>query len=108
MKKFLTVLIALAAGGLLAQTTPLEPSLHARIFATRPDNPLGLEPGYEYEVHYHGLTMDGLSVELYKAQNPMKLFNPFDPEVRASAHDNITWDMETGRADGWNIFSLHF
>jgi hypothetical protein len=108
MKTFLTVLFALAAGGLFAQTTPLEPNARAKIPAAQPDNPMGLRPQYAYEVHYRGHTLDGLGVELYKARNPLKLFNPFDPEVRAAAHDNITWDMETGKADGWTLFSLHF
>ena len=108
MKKLLTVLIVLAAGGVLAQTTPLEPTVRARISPIQPHNPLGLRPQYAYEVHYHGLTMEGLSVEMYKAENPFSIFNPFNPEIRASAHDNVTWDMVTGQADGWSFFTLRF
>jgi hypothetical protein len=52
--------------------------------------------------------MDGISVEVMKADNPLRLFDPFDAETLSTARDNVVWDQNTGRAIGLNFFSIHF
>jgi hypothetical protein len=47
-------------------------------------------------------------VEVMKADNPLRLFDPFDQDTLSTARDNVVWDPNTGRAIGLNFFSIHF
>jgi hypothetical protein len=67
-----------------------------------------IRPQDDYEVRRPRYSLDGLSVEIVKAQNPFDLFNPFDPDVCAAARDNVIWDPHTRQAIGWSFFSIRF
>jgi hypothetical protein len=108
MKALLVLLTALFAGSLPAQSPQLDPWLRTD---TRPDTReariiLRLQDTYIYRGSR--FTMDGIGVEVMKADNPLRLFDPFDEDTLATARDNVVWDQNTGRAIGFNFFSIHF
>ena len=62
----------------------------------------------KYIIQGTRFTFDGIGVEMARADNPLKLFDPFNAETLATARDNVVWDSNTGRAVGFNLFSIHF
>jgi hypothetical protein len=108
MKALLILLVTVFAGSLPAQSPPFDPWLRSE---TRPPTReqriiLRLQDTYIYRGSR--FTLDGIGVEVVKADNPLRLFDPFDENTLATARDNVVWDPDTGRAIGFNLFSIHF
>jgi uncharacterized heparinase superfamily protein len=109
MKALLLIsLLALSAGLVPAQTLETDPWFRTEPLVRAPDEMVVMRPHDALEIRRPRYTLDGLGVEIVKAQNPFDLFNPFDPDVRAAAHDNVIWDPHTRQAIGWSIFSIRF
>jgi hypothetical protein len=108
MKIILSLLFAVVVGSAAAQPPAFDPWLRSE---TRPyiDNSRILVPSREQDViHGARLSFDGIGVEVVRADNPLKLFDPFDQQTLDTACDNVVWDQNTGRAIGFNLFSIHW
>jgi hypothetical protein len=108
MKALLILLMTVFAGILPAQSPQFDPWLRTD---TQPHTReariiLRLQDTYIYQGSR--FTMDGIGVEVMKADNPLRLFDPFDGDTLSTARDNVVWDQNTGRAIGLNFFSIHF
>jgi hypothetical protein len=100
--------MTLLAGSLPAQPPQLDPWLRTEIRPRPPGEHIILRLQDTYIVHGSRFTLDGIGVEMVKADNPLRLFDPFDEQTLATAGDNVVWDQNTGRAVGFNFFSIHF
>ena len=110
MKTRLVLLSLLAAGTLVAgqpQPKPAEhsvkttvtPRLNASASATRPTE----KPN---EIKGLRVTYSGVAVQVAKTKNPAQLINPFAPAEYGSGHQNLDWDIITGKPTGFKFFSI--
>ena len=96
------------AGILPAKSPQFDPWQQTDTRSPRREDRLILRLQDTYIYQGSRFTMDGVGVELFKADDPLRLFDPFDEETLSTARDNVVWDQETGRAIGFNLFSIHF
>ena len=108
MKALLIPLLALFAGNLLAQSPQPDPWLRTGPQPQTREQRIVLRLQDTYIYQGSRFTMDGIGVAVMKADNPLRLFDPFDEETLSTARDNVVWDQNTGRAIGFNFFSIHF
>jgi hypothetical protein len=108
MKALLILFMALFAGSLPAQPPQPDPSLWTDLQPHTREQRIILRLQDTYIYRGSRFTMDGIGVEVMKADNPLRLFDPFDEETLSTARDNVVWDQNTGRAIGFNLFSIHF
>lgn len=107
MKALLILSAALLAGSLSAQTSQSDPTLRTVPLPPTREQHLVLTLQDTSEFQWPGYTVGGIGVELFHSADPLNLFNPFNTEVRAAAHDNVSWDMH-GRPLGFNLLSIRF
>jgi hypothetical protein len=108
MKALLILLVTVFAGSLSAQSPQFDPWLRADTRPQTREDRIVLRLQDTYIYHGSRFTLDGIGVEMVKADNPLRLFDPFDEDTLATARDNVVWDQNTGRAIGFNLFSFHF
>jgi hypothetical protein len=108
MKALLILSTALFAGALPAQSPQADPSARTGLQPPTREQRIVLRLQDTYIYRGSRFTMDGIGVEVMKADSPLRLFDPFDENTLATARDNVVWDQNTGRAIGFNLFSIHF
>jgi hypothetical protein len=108
MKALLILLMTVFAGILPAQLPQFDPWLRTDNWSHTREARIILRLQDTYIYRGSRFTMDGIGVEVMKADNPLRLFDPFDAETLSTARDNVVWDQNTGRAIGLNFFSIHF
>jgi hypothetical protein len=108
MKALLILSTALFAGVLPAQPPQPDHSLWTDLQPQTREQRIVLRLQDTYIYRGSRFTLDGIGVEVMKADNPLRLFDPFDEETLSTARDNVVWDQNTGRAIGFNFFSIHF
>jgi hypothetical protein len=108
MKALLILSVALFAGSLPAQSPQVDPSARTGLQPQTREQRIVLRLQDTYIYRGSRFTMDGIGVEVMNADNPLRLFDPFDERTLSTARDNVVWDQNTGRAIGFNLFSIHF
>ena len=108
MKALLILSMGLFVGSLSAQSPQVDPSARTDLRPPTREQRIVLRLQDTYIYQGSRFTMDGIGVEMMKADNPLRLFDPFDEETLSTARDNVVWDQNTGRAIGFNLFSIHF
>jgi hypothetical protein len=108
MKALLIPLMTVFAGSLPAQSQQLDPWLQTGTQPPRREDRIVLRLQDTYIYQGSRFTMDGVGVQMMNADHPLRLFDPFDEETLSKARDNVVWDPYTGRAIGFNFFSIHF
>jgi len=81
-------------------TTQIE--LHAKKI------PLHVEKPAPNETAHGHLKMDGILVELVKADNPLQLINPAAPERYGSAEDSVVRGLTSSKVSGLKFLELRF
>jgi hypothetical protein len=108
MKALLILLVTVFAGSLPAQSPQFDPWLRTDIGPQTSGERIILRPQDTYIYRGSRFTLDGIFVEVVEADHPLRLFDPFDEHTLETARDNVVWDQNTGRAIGFNFFSIHF
>ena len=108
MKITLILLFALLAGSVLAQSPAFDPWLYWETRDYSGDVRLIAHPQDQYIIRGTRFTFDGIGVAVERADHPLELFDPFNADTVAAGRDNVVWDNNTGRAIGFNLFSIHF
>jgi len=60
------------------------------------------------EIKVGRLTLDGVGVQLAKADNPLQLLNPFAPAKYGSPEDNVFRSPVDGKISGLKVFEVKF
>jgi hypothetical protein len=60
------------------------------------------------EIKVGRLTLDGVAIELAKADNPLQLLNPFAPPQYGSPEDNVFRSPVDRKVSGLKVFELKF
>lgn len=108
MKTILTLLFVIIMGAATARTLPFDPWLE---WETRPSTQgvhIASHLQDQYIIQGTRFSFDGIGVQVFRADNPLNLFNPFSTETVQSARDNVVWNTNTGQAIGFKLFSIHF
>jgi hypothetical protein len=104
------VLVALGAKAQVTNTPPAreQPSTQTELAA----RPLETLPQFTEqkpnEIRAGRLTLEGITVEAVKTDNPLQLLNPFAPSQYGEAEDNVLRDPISGRISGLKLFSVRF
>jgi hypothetical protein len=108
MKTILTLLLAIVAVTAAAQAPAFDPWLQWESRPYTQDVHITSIPQDTYIIQGSRFSFDGIGVEIARADNPLKLFDPFNAEMLETSRENVVWDANTGRAIGFNLFSIHF
>jgi hypothetical protein len=112
MKKFLILLMTLAAGAAAAQQSqpkPTDPLLQTEpgVSPSR-ERLLLLQPEKPNVIARRRFTFSGVAVQAVKLKNPLQLINPLAPAEYSADLDNISWEPTTRKVTGLKFFSLKF
>ncbi len=107
-KTILTLLFVIVAGIATAPALPFDPWLEWENRSLTQDVHIVPHLQDQYIIQGTRFSFDGIGVQVVRADNPLKLFNPFDTETVQSARDNVVWNTNTGQAIGFKLFSIHF
>ena len=103
MKTLLTLLIALAAGSLAAQSqhvdTPTAPA------AARPTRETVATQPQRNDVVLHKVTYEGFVPELVRKKNPLEVVNPFAPQKENE--DNVIRERDN-KSLGVKLLTIRF
>ena len=80
----------------------------AQIESRARKTPLHVEKPAPNETAHGHLKMDGILVELIKADNPLQLINPAAPERYGSAEDSVVRGLTSSKVSGLKFLELRF
>lgn len=110
MKKVILLLslLSISACRLLAQTNQTDitkqKELLPKTTATIPTAP----PAKATNLISKQISYSGALVQVYKADNPLQLINPFAPAKYGSGYANLSIDPITRKPQGIALFSVNF
>jgi hypothetical protein len=110
MKAILTVFAAfgLMVGAANQPGPPPDESMEARTARRMSEISVELRLDRPNEVTVRNFTLDGISVQALRTDNPWQLINPLAPPEYGYGEDNVARDPINGKASGLKVFSIKF
>jgi hypothetical protein len=108
MKTMLLLLMALAAGTVMAQPPAGQGALKREAVINGRVNPTLAIPVKPNQIKGRHINYSGITVQLVKTDHPLQLVNPFAPEEYGSGEDNVVHSPITGKAHGLKILAIEF